>query len=195
MTEAEDHRRKLVLDMLKLYSVKVAAPGEMFDLASGAKSKFYLDVKKTAQHAKVHLPLAHMLYEEMAQPTFSPFDAVAGVALGGCHLASIVALYASINNYASLNVVYVRREAKDHGTKSMVEGPTKGPFSAVVLLEDVVTTGDSSIQAAKLLGDAGYEVKGIISIIDRRVKAERTLDLDGKPFRTLYTLDDFDDAV
>ena len=187
--------RKLVLDLLKLYSVKIAAPGEEFKLASGATSRFYIDVKKTALHGKVHLPLATLLYDELAQGTFGPVEAVAGVALGGCHLASIVALYAATNGRTQLNVFYVRKEGKDHGTKSLVEGPQHGPEHHVVLLEDVVTTGGSSLKAVEQLKAAHCKVEGILAVIDRRPKTERTETLGELPFRSLFTLADFDDGL
>lgn len=186
--------RKLVLDLLKLYSVKVSPPGEEFTLASGEKSRFYIDVKKTALHRKVHQPLAYLLYDVLAHGEFGPIEAVAGVALGGCHLASIVALYATLEGGTSLDVVYVRKAAKDHGTKNLVESPSHGPETHVVLLEDVITTGESSAQAAQHLREAGFDVRGVLAIVDRR--KERTPILrDGSMVRALYTLDDFADAL
>lgn len=183
--------RKLVLDLLKLYSVKIAPAGEEFTLASGAKSRFYIDVKKTALHGKVHLALSALLYEELAQGTFGPVEGVAGVALGGCHLASIVSMYAATNGRTQLNVFYVRKESKDHGTKCMVEGPQHGPEHQVVLLEDVITTGGSSLRAVEQLKAAHCNVTGILAVIDRRTKAERTDELGDIPFRSLFTLADF----
>lgn len=191
ITDGEAQRRALVLDLLKLYSVKIAAPGEEFTLASGAKSRFYIDVKKTAFHAKVHFPLANMLYDELAAGAFGVVEGVAGVALGGCHLASIVAMYASAHAQPALNVFYVRKEGKDHGTKSLVEGPQHGPEHRVVLLEDVVTTGGSSLKAVEQLQAAHCVVRGIVAVIDRRPKSERSDTLGGLPFRSLFTLADF----
>jgi orotate phosphoribosyltransferase len=191
--DGEAQRRKLVLDLLKLYSVKIAIPGEEFTLASGAKSHFYIDVKKTALHAKVHFSLAHMLYDEASQAVFGTVEGVAGVALGGCHLASIVAMFAAARGQPGLNVFYVRKEGKDHGTKSLVEGPQHGPDHNVVLLEDVVTTGGSSLKAIEQLKAAHCKVAGIVAVIDRRPKSERTDTLGDLPFRSLFTLADFSD--
>jgi len=188
--------RKYVLDLLKLYSVKVAAPGEEFTLASGGKSRFYVDVKKAALHADVHLPLATLLYDELeyrAIRTFGPVEAVAGVALGGCHLASIVAMYAILKGRTKLHVAYVRQEAKDHGTKNLVERPLITPDQHIVLLEDVVTTGGSSLKAIRQLRENGYDVRGTIAVIDRRPVNERVATIDGLPFRSLYTLDEFEE--
>lgn len=186
--------RELVLNFLKTHSVKVSAPGEMFTLASGEKSRFYINVKNTALAGRVHESLAYLLYDELAHGYYGALQAVAGVALGGCHLASIVGLYASLKGGTQLDVVYVRKAAKDHGTKSLVEGPAhEGPVS-IVLLEDVITTGGSSMEAAQHLREAGYDVRGVLAVVDRRVERLPTL-RDGLAVRSLFTLDDFADCL
>jgi orotate phosphoribosyltransferase len=192
------HDRALIHDLLKLHSVKIAGPGEPeFKLAAGGTSRFYIDVKKTALHRDAHWPLATLLYDELAQGTFGGIHAVAGVALGGCHLASIVGLYANIEGRTHLDVIYVRKDAKDHGTKALIEAPplpaqeVRSGKTAVVLLEDVVTTGGSSIRAMHQLLEAGYDVRGTVAVIDRRAKAQREATLDGRPFKSLFTLSDF----
>ena len=186
--------------LLKAHSVKVAEPGQEFTLASGAKSRFYIDVKQAAMRGSGHFHLGYLLYQELFEADFENgkhITGFAGVALGGCHLASIVAMYAICQGGSDLHdgpkydVVYVRKEAKDHGTKNLVEGPKTGG-KHVVLFEDVVTTGGSSLKAVKQLREAGYTVAGIIAVIDRRVKADRTTKLDDVPLKALYTLDDFD---
>ncbi len=193
MIDAETHTfRTIVLNLLKTHSVKVARPGEEFRLASGGTSRFYIDVKKTALHHEAHYPLAYLLYNELAEGGFGGIEAVSGVALGGCHLASIVGLYAKLKGQTNLDVVYVRKEAKDHGTKNLIEHTEMHPDKAVVLLEDVVTTGGSSINAIRELRAAGYDVRGTVAVIDRRPRETRTTSLEGKPFRALFALDDFE---
>lgn len=188
---------------LRNYSVKVAEPGQEFTLASGAKSKFYIDVKQAAMRGSGHFHLGYLLYQALLESDFKsgkPVTSFAGVALGGCHLASIVAMYAICQGGSDLHdgpkydVVYVRKEAKDHGTKSLVEGPKRSLVADrhAVLFEDVVTTGGSSLKAVKQLREADYTVAGIIAVIDRRAKGERTPDLESVPLKALFTLDDFD---
>jgi orotate phosphoribosyltransferase len=183
--------RVQVLDLLKLHSVKVAKPGaELFKLTSGEMSRFYIDVKKTALSSKAHLPLAYLLYDELAHGEFGPVEAVAGVALGGCHLASIVGLYAVLQGQTQLDVVYVRKEAKDHGAMNLVEHPAMTKGARVVLLEDVVTTGGSSVKASGHLTEVGYDVRGVLAVIDRREHRAPVLS-NGLPIRSIFTLDDF----
>jgi orotate phosphoribosyltransferase len=186
--------RNLILDLLKTHSLKIAPPGEEFDLASGEKSRFYLDVKKTAFQGKAHFPLAYLLYDVLAHGEFGPVQAVAGVPLGGCHLASIVALYAPLHGKTQLDVVYVRDKAKDHGTKSLVEAPAHDAGFTVVLLEDVITTGGSSMEAAKRLREAGYDVRGVLAVVDRRTAPSPSLP-DDLMVRSVFTLDDFADSL
>lgn len=154
--------KKLLIDFLNLYSVR---SGEEFELASGEKSNVYVDVKKTAFHSRITKILAQLLCDKITKE-FWPIQAVAGVVLGGCHLASIVAA----THPMEIHTVHVRKEPKDHGTKQLIERPIMIKYDAIVVLEDVVTTGKSAIRAAELLRNEGYDVKGILAVVDRRSK-------------------------
>jgi orotate phosphoribosyltransferase len=177
--------RQAVLAHIKAYSVKVAQPGREFDLASGGKSRLYVDAKRTYFHRDMHRPLAALIHREVQQ--FGHAEAVAGVALGGCHLASIVAAHAGGGNY---NVIYVRKVPKDHGTKNLVEHAWCRFGEWVVLLEDVVSTGQSSALAVQALRSDGFDVRGIVTVIDRRPPASRTSSVDGVGIRHLFGLED-----
>lgn len=157
-------------ELIKLLNVFSLKTGAEFTLASGQKSNTYVDVKKTALHSKGSKLLAKMLHEKMIEE-FPNAEAVAGVVLGGCHLASIVAMQCPLG----LDVVYVRKEAKDHGTKSLVERPFMMEDDYVLILEDVVTTGSSALAAAKLLEKEGLRVIGIMAVVDRRAEKQPTL--------------------
>ena len=153
-------KRQELISWLNLFSLR---SGEEFTLASGQKSNIYVNVKKTAFHHRGTKLLAKLLCDKMIEE-FHLVEAVAGVALGGCHLASIVAMQYPME----IDTVYVRKEAKDHGTKQLIERPNLFKDQHLVLLEDVVTTGNSAIQAADLLRNEGYDVKGILAVVDRR---------------------------
>ena len=187
--------RKLVLDFLKLYSVKTADGRTLFDLSSGEQSSIYLDLKKTTLHNKIHVPLASLLCDAILE--FAPITFVAGVALGGCHLASITSIYSVLIFNRPLDTVYIREEPKNHGTKQVIESPLQvieSPFtvyggSSVILLEDVVTTGNSAFKAAEILREANFDVRGIICVVDRREKYDEYL--RGQiPIRSLFKLED-----
>jgi orotate phosphoribosyltransferase len=174
-----------VKEALKKYSI---IKGKEFTLSSGKKSNVYCDVKKTMLNGELIYPIANLLYNKIFYSKNGYLiKNVAGVALGGCHLASITAIYGA-NIYNSLNVVYVRKESKSHGTKQLIEKSDNLSLNKIVLLEDVVTTGKSSIDAVNALVEAGYSVERIIAIVDRReVKSEC---LENIPFSSLFTLEE-----
>ena len=117
-------------------------------------------------------------------------DAVAGVELGGCPLASAVALVTHQDG-AGKDAIYVRKEAKDHGSRRLLEGDAHLPKPAkIALLEDVVTTGGSTLKAAEKLEAAGYAVVGVIALVDRLEGGGETI-AARYPFRALYTRRDF----
>jgi len=180
--------RKFVLEHLRAYSVKVAAPGESFKLASGGKSRLYVDAKRTVLHRQIHYPLAVLLHNEIR--ALGHVDAVAGVVLGGCHLASLVATYAAIRNEPLYNVVYVRKTPKDHGTGHVVEQAWARFGEWVVLLEDVISTGATSKHAVGALREEGFDVRGVIALLDRRSPDARTETIEGVPLRAVYRLED-----
>jgi orotate phosphoribosyltransferase len=88
--------------------------------------------------------------------------------------------------------VYVRKDIKDHGSKRALEGTDGlGPGAAIVLLEDVVTTGGSTLRAAGALRDAGFQVALVVALVDRCEGGADALAAAGLPFRALYTRADF----
>ena len=188
MTESIEDSRKFVLEHMKSYSVKVAAPGEWFKLASGGKSKLYLDAKRTVLHRKVHQPLAALLLHEIR--ALGHVDAVAGVVLGGCHLASLAATSSAVRGESLYNVVFVRKTPKDHGTGHVVEHAWSRFGEWVVLLEDVLSTGATAKHALKALRDEGFDVRGVIALLDRRPLGTRTDAIEGVPLRSVYRLED-----
>lgn len=183
--------RAAVLAHLTAYSVKIALPGDEFVLSSGAKSRLYIDAKRSTLHRSMHQPLALLLHKEVA--AFGFIDAVAGVVLGGSHLASIVASSAAVRGELLYNVLCVRRAPKDHGTRHQVEAPAPSRFGErVVVLEDVLSTGASAASAIVALREAGYNVRGCVTLLDRRPALVRGSlgGIAGVPLRALFVLED-----
>ncbi len=163
---------------------------ERFVLASGRESDFFIDCKQTVLTAEGHALVGELMLD--AVKPFSP-AAVAGVELGGCPLASAVAL-TSFQRGAPLDAIYVRKDAKDHGSRRDLEGNTTLPAGArVALLEDVTTTGGSTLKAAEKLRDAGYEVAGVAALVDRLEGGREAIEAAKIPFVALYTRRDFMD--
>lgn len=141
----------------KLLNVKAInlQPNDPFTWASGWKSPFYCDNRKTLSYPGlrnfVKLELVHAVLEH-----FPEAEAVAGVATGAIAQGALVA------DELNLPFVYVRSKAKDHGMGNLIEGELeKG--SKVVVVEDLISTGGSSLKAVAALREAGYEVVGMVA--------------------------------
>lgn len=141
----------------KLLNVKAIKlqPNDPFTWASGWKSPFYCDNRKTLSYPGlrnfVKLELVHAVLEH-----FPEAEAVAGVATGAIAQGAFVA------DELNLPFVYVRSKAKDHGMGNLIEGELeKG--SKVVVVEDLISTGGSSLKAVAALREAGYEVVGMVA--------------------------------
>ena len=115
---------------------------------------------------------------------------VAGLTLGADPLVSGVSLVSALDS-RMVNGLIVRKESKGHGTKAWIEGLLPPEGTKVTVLEDVVTTGDSSITAAKRLREAGYEVERVITVVDRNEGGKEAMKLVGLELISLYTLKDF----
>ncbi len=154
-------------------------------LASGRESDFFIDCKQTILTAEGHALTGELLFEKLTE--LPKCDAVAGVELGGCPLASAVSL-TSFQRGRPLPAFYVRKERKDHGSAKLVEGDSSlKPGIRVVLLEDVITTGGSSLKAVTALRSVGAEVVGIVALVDRQEGGAAAIAEAGLPLVSLTT--------
>ncbi len=163
-----------------------------FTLASGKTSDFFVDCKKVMLTAEGHALAGACLTDAITREEAARgirFDAVAGVALGGCPLASAVALV-SYQRGRGLDALYVRKEAKDHGTRALIEG-TAAAGARVALLEDVLTTGGSSRAAVDRLRDAGFVVDAVFALVDRAEGAVEHLASHDVRVTALFSRKDF----
>ena len=173
-------------ELLKSLKEKAYRKGE-FTLSSGRKSEHYVNCKPITLDGRGLAITSAMLMECIDEKSV----AVAGLTLGADPLVSGVAIMSAFNR-GTLSGLIVRKEAKGHGTNEYIEGPLPPEGSRVTVLEDVVTTGESSIKAVKRLRDAGYEVKRIVSIIDRQEneEANTAFKLAGLEFYSLFSLEE-----
>lgn len=159
-------------------------------LASGRESDFFIDVKQTALLAEGHALIADAMIAAIDGLGARP-RAVAGVELGGCPLASAVALR-SFDRGAPLDAVYVRKEVKDHGSRRALEGSSHlAAGASIVVLEDVVTTGGSTLRAVERLREHELAVTGVIALVDRREGGAEAIRAAGLPFTAIYGREDF----
>jgi orotate phosphoribosyltransferase len=201
MDQLGSELRKFILDGLKQHAVKVAKEGEpLFELASGIKSYVYIDVSAVSMAYKYSAALGSLLYRTLCSSDFGfcAVGCVAGVVLGGCHLASSTAVYGSCTSAGSvLDVIYVRKDPKMRSTRPWVidsfhndDFKTDINRRRVVVIEDVVTTGQSVLNAIEHLAYEGYVVVGVLAVVDRRAKVNRDAYIDGLPFKALFTIDE-----
>jgi orotate phosphoribosyltransferase len=177
--------RSRLLDLLKTH----AFARRRVVLASGRESDFFIDCKQVVLSAEGHALVGEVLLE--ALEGLRRGVAVAGVELGGCPLASAVALTSFLRG-RPLDAIYVRKDAKDHGSARLLEGNSRLPEGApVALLEDVVTTGGSTLKAASKLREAGYALVGVVALVDRMEGGCEAIEAAGVPLIAIYTREDF----
>jgi orotate phosphoribosyltransferase len=158
-------------------------------LASGKTSDFFIDCKQAVLTAEGHALVGEVMLDALSR--LPPCAAVAGVELGGCPLASAVSLTSFVRG-APLDAIYVRKDAKDHGSRRLLEGNSRlPPGASVALLEDVVTTGGSTLKAAAKLREAGYRVVGVVALVDRSEGGREALELGGLAVESIFTRKDF----
>ncbi|MGF1537161.1 MAG: orotate phosphoribosyltransferase [Elainellaceae cyanobacterium] len=133
-----------------------------FTLSSGQRSRYYINGKQATLHPQGGLLVGQVLLPMIPQAAV----AVAGLTLGADPIVTAVSVVAATQG-RSLAALIVRKEAKGHGTQAYIEGPTLPEGSPVVVLEDVVTTGQSALKAVTRLREAGYRVEQVISLVDR----------------------------
>lgn len=156
------------------------APTPMYPLASGTLSHYYIDCKKAFSYPEARTLIGELMYEKIIDVNA---DAIGGIALGAYPLAIAISDIAYKKGYL-LRVFVVRKESKDHGLKKTLEGDIK-KGDRVVIVEDVVTTGRSTIEAIEKSREAGLEIVKVIALIDRQEGKGRV------ECESLFTLQDF----
>ena len=156
-----------------------------FLLSSGQKSMYYINGKQVTLHPQGGLAVGRILLPTIASETV----AVAGLTLGADPIVTAVSVVAAYEG-RSLAALIVRKEAKGHGTQAYVEGPTLPKGSPVVVLEDVVTTGQSAMKAVDRLREAGYQVEEVITLVDRQQGGAEFYEKAGLKFQAVFTIQD-----
>jgi orotate phosphoribosyltransferase len=155
MTTSDIASRKIADYLLQIKAIKLQ-PDKPFTWASGWKSPIYCDNRKTLSYPTIRTFIRQQFVEQIKNE-FTSTDVIAGVATGGIAQGALVA------QDLSLPFVYVRSEAKKHGMTNMIEGVIE-PGQSVVVIEDLISTGGSSLKAVQALREAGCNVKGMVAI-------------------------------
>lgn len=150
-----ESRRKVAEFLLRIKAVQLQ-PENPFQWASGRYAPIYCDNRKTLSHPQVRTYIRQQAVE-LIEDRFGRVDAIAGVATGGIALGALIA------QELGLPFIYVRSSAKAHGMGNQIEGDLS-VLSNCVVIEDLVSTGKSSLEAVAVLREAGVHVKGLVAI-------------------------------
>ncbi len=148
-----------------------------FTLASGKKSKYYVDIKKASTKHEVLSLMGDLLAEHVKG------DILAGVELGAVPLVAITAVK------AKRDYLIIRKEKKGYGTSKLIEGDYREGLT-VDIIEDVVTTGGSVLRAVKILRDEGLKVERVICVVNREEGGDENLKKEGVELISLLSAKD-----
>ncbi|HEY9634485.1 MAG TPA: orotate phosphoribosyltransferase [Coleofasciculaceae cyanobacterium] len=173
--------RQFLLDLLCQLAYK---EGD-FVLSSGQHSSYYINGKQVTLHPQGALAVGRLLLSQLPIDT----EAVAGLTLGADPIVSAVSVVSALEN-RPIPALIVRKEAKGHGTMAYIEGPSLPAGAKVVVLEDVVTTGQSAMKAVERLRAAGYSVNQVIALVDRQQGGAQFYQQSGLDFQTVFSIKD-----
>jgi orotate phosphoribosyltransferase len=153
-------------------------------LTSGGKAQYYVDAKRAILRPEGFAPLGELVAAEAARVDAS---AVGGMTMGADPVAC-----AALAAGAEVKAFFVRKERKEHGLQRWIEGPELGAGERCLVVEDVVTTGGSTVAAIERVRDEGLEVAGVVSVLDRLAGGAEAIReaSGGAPYVALTTIDD-----
>jgi len=184
MQTKQSERSKLLGLLLKLsfrYSEKAS-----FHLTSGKQTPYYIDCKKVSLDAEGATLIGRDIFNRIKD---LPVEGVGGMTLGADPIATAVSVISYLNAQP-IPAFIVRKEAKGHGSRQQIEGALK-PGARVVVVEDVVTTGGSTLRTLEALKQEGYPVLKVIALVDRKEGGAERIIQEGISFESLFSLEDF----
>jgi orotate phosphoribosyltransferase len=156
-----------------------------FVLASGERSRFYIDCRTTTTHAEGQYLIGRLGLESLAASGFEP-DCVGGLTMGADPVAYAIA-HASWGSARPVHAFSVRKEAKAHGAGRRIEGCFQ-PGDRVVIVEDVITSGGSALRACEAVRAAQGEVIGVFALVDREAGGREAIEDEGYRVVSLFGL-------
>jgi len=153
-------------------------------LSSGRQAKYYVDAKRATL-----LPDG---FRAMGELVAAEAKRVGATAVGGTTMGADPVACSALAAGAPIKAFFVRKDKKEHGLQRWIEGPELDPGERCLVVEDVVTTGGSTIHAIERLQEEGYEVVGVVSVLDRLAGGAEAIQAaaNGAPYTPLTTIDD-----
>ena len=160
-----------------------------FKLSSGAVSNFYFNMKKTTQSPDGMYLVGKLVFEKIRELGLRP-DAIGGLTMGADPIAYAVAMH-SYSAKEPIQAFVIRKEPKEHGLKLPIEGNVK-PGDHVVIIDDVITTGGSTIKAINIARDFGLIIDAVIVLLDRcEQNGRQNIEQLGHTVYDILTINDF----
>jgi orotate phosphoribosyltransferase len=172
--------KEILVEELRRHALVI---GEV-TLTSGATAQYYVDAKRA-----ILRPAGFGAVAELVAGYARQWEATA---VGGMTMGADAPACAALAGGADVKAFFVRKDTKAHGLQRKVEGPPLSPGERCLIVEDVVTTGGSTVQAIEAIRAEGYDVVGVVSILDRLAGGAANIALasDDAPYEALATIDD-----
>jgi orotate phosphoribosyltransferase len=153
-------------------------------LTSGRKAQYYVDAKRAILRPEGFGALGELVAAEA--------ERVGATAVGGMTMGADPVACAALAGGAPVKAFFVRKERKEHGLQRWIEGPELEPGERCLVVEDVVTTGGSTVKAIERIREDGLEIAGVVSVLDRLAGGGEAISaaIDGAPYTPLATIDD-----
>lgn len=181
MKDQTEHAR-----LVNLLATRSARRGQ-FTLASGKQSTLYIDARLTTMSPE-GLILIGNLGVQAIRATWKA-DSIGGLTLGADPISYAISYTSALQAGKLLRAFTVRKESKKHGTRKLIEGPFQSG-DCVVVVEDVITSGSSALQAVAAIRDAGGIVQGVLALVDRNEGGRQAIEDTGLTVVLLVTAEE-----
>jgi orotate phosphoribosyltransferase len=152
-------------------------------LTSGATASYYIDAKRAILRRPGFIALGELVAEQA--------QAWGATAVGGLTMGADPVACAALAAGAEVKAFFVRKDVKGHGMQRRIEGPLLEPDERCLVVEDVVTTGGSTLAAIAALQEAGHQICGVVSVLDRLAGGAEAIETAARaPYRAFTTIDD-----